>query len=190
MNTTNYLVMTNHQKVLSFMAKFSDKEFYEREIARKTGISYGSANKVLNDLFSAQFLIRQQKGKMFFYKLNLKDSIVRQFKITNTMALLRPLILNLREITTRIILFGSCAKGDDTSESDVDIFIVSDQKQKTLHIIEKMHLGRGFEEIQIQPIIFSHDEILDSEKNDKEFLSLVREGIILWDKTLERSGIH
>ena len=172
------------------MAKFSDKEFYEREIARKTGISYGSANKVLNDLYSAQFLKRKQKGKMFFYQFNLKDPIVQHFKIINTIALLRPLVFELKELTTQIILFGSCAKGDDTSESDIDIFIVSEQKQKTLRVIEMMDLGRGFEAIQIQPIIFSHDEILDSEKNDKEFLSLVREGIILWDKTVEGSEIY
>jgi predicted nucleotidyltransferase len=190
MNTTNYLVMTNHQKVLSFMAKFSDKEFYEREIARKTGISYGSANKVLNDLYSAHLLMRQQKGKMFFYQLNLKDSIARHFKIINTMVLLRPLILNLRKLTTRVILFGSCATGHDTSDSDIDIFIVSEKKQMTLRIIEKIELGRGFEEIQIQPIIFSHSEVIDSEKNDEEFLSLVREGIILWDKTVEGSEIY
>lgn len=106
------------------------------------------------------------------------------------MALLRPLILNLRKLTTRIILFGSCATGEDTSESDIDIFIVSEQKQKTLRVLEQTNLGRGFEAIQIQPIIFSHDEVLDSEKNDKEFLSLVREGIILWDKTLEGSGFY
>jgi len=172
------------------MAKFSDKEFYERETARKTGISYGSANKVLNDLYSAHLLTRQQKGKMFFYKLDLREPIVRQYKIINTIALLRPLILNLRELTTRIILFVSCARGDDISESDIDIFIVSEQKQKTLRIIGKMNFGRGFEEIRIQPVIFSHDEMLNSERNDKEFLSLVREGIILWDKTLEGSGIY
>ena len=31
----NFIIFTNHQKVLSFLAKFSDKESYEREIARK-----------------------------------------------------------------------------------------------------------------------------------------------------------
>jgi predicted nucleotidyltransferase len=181
--------MTNHQKVLSFMAKFSDMELYEREIARKTGISYGSANKVLNDLYSAHLLIRHQKGKMFFYQFNLKDPIARQFKILNIVALLRPLVLNLREFAARIILFGSSATGDDTSESDIDVFIVSEQKQKILGIIDQTNLGRGLDSIQIQPIIFSHDEVLDSEKNDIEFLSLVREGILLWDETLEDSGI-
>jgi hypothetical protein len=32
-------------------------------------------------------------------------------------------------------------------------------------------------------------ELLKSEKDDKEFLSLVREGIVLWDKTEDEAGI-
>ncbi len=62
----NFVISTNHQRVLSFLAKFSDQEFYEREIARKVGISTGSTNKVLNDLFSVGLLKRRQAGKMFW----------------------------------------------------------------------------------------------------------------------------
>jgi hypothetical protein len=32
-------------------------------------------------------------------------------------------------------------------------------------------------------------ELLKSEKDDREFLSLVREGIILWDKAKDEAGI-
>ena len=48
---------------------------------------------------------------------------------------------------------GSCAKGRDTSKSDIDIFIVSDQRDKVLQIIGKHQLGDGFEGIEIQPAI-------------------------------------
>lgn len=68
----NFIIFTNHQKVLSFLSKFSDKESYEREIARKIGISYGSANKVLNDLYSNGLLKRRREGKMYFYSINKK----------------------------------------------------------------------------------------------------------------------
>jgi len=39
-----YVITTVNQKVLSLLAKFSDKEFYERQVARKINIAYGSAN--------------------------------------------------------------------------------------------------------------------------------------------------
>jgi len=39
-----YIIGTVNQKVLSLLTKFSDREFYERQIARKIGIPYGSAS--------------------------------------------------------------------------------------------------------------------------------------------------
>lgn len=185
----NLLVSTNHQKVLSYLAKFSDAEFYEREITRNIGISYGSANKVLNDLFIDGLVNRQQRGKMFFYSINSADSSYQFFKILNTIILLRPLIKRLKKTARKIVLYGSCAKGTDTSNSDIDIFIISDNKRKVLGLIEKFSLGKGFEEVKIQPVILSPSELLKSEKKGSEFLSLVEEGIVLWEKITDESRI-
>lgn len=185
----NFIISTNHQKVLSFLAKFSDKEFYEREIARKTGISYGSANKVLNELCSNGLLKRRQEGKMYFYSLDKTNAMLRQFKILNTLVLLQPLIEQLKNITKKIVIYGSCAQGTDASESDIDLFIISKQKRKVLQIIGNLSLGKGFEGIKIQPVIQTPIELLEGEKEDKEFLSLVREGIILWEKPVDESRL-
>jgi len=171
------------------MAKFSDNDFYEREIARKIGISYGSANRVLNELYSRGLLLRKQKGKMLFYRINSFDPMYRQFKILNTIAFLRPLILELKKMSTQIILYGSCARGEDTSESDIDLYIVTEEKRTTRRKIEEADLGRGFEDIQIQPVIVSAVEALDGEKTDTDFLSLVREGLVLWEKASDESSI-
>lgn len=185
----NFLISTNHQKVLSLLVKFSDKEFYEREIARKIGISYGSANRVLNDLYSSGLLNRSQKGKMCFYMINSNDPFFRQFKILNTIVLLRPLIDELKNSSKKIVLYGSCAKGNDSSKSDIDIFIISDTKRKVLLSLEKFSFRKGFEEIKIQPVIFSPIELLKAEKAEKDFLSLVEEGIILWEEITDESRV-
>jgi len=189
MTVQNFIIMTNHQKVLSLLAKFSDEDFYEREIARKIGISYGSANRVLNDMHSAGLLVRKQKGKMLFYRINSSDPMYRQLKILNTISLLRPLILVVKKMSTQIILYGSCARGEDTSESDIDLYIVSENKRTIMRKIEEADLGRGFEDIQIQPVIVSAVKALVSEKTDKDYLSLVREGLVLWEKTTDESTI-
>ena len=181
----NFFISTNHQRVLSFLAKFSDQEFYEREIARKVGISTGSTNKVLNDLFSAELLKRRQKGKMFFYIFDGTHPIFKYFKILNNILLVLPLVDKLKSVTKKIVLYGSCANGKDTSESDIDLFIVSEKRKKTLQIIGDYSLGKGFEDIEIQPVVQNSTELLRSEKYDKEFLSLVREGITLWERPQE-----
>ncbi len=173
---------TNRLRVLSYLAKFSDREFHEREIARRTGISYGSANRVLNELFRDGILIRRQAGKMLFYSFNLSDPLARTLKIFVSVSLIRPLVKKLKGNASEVILYGSCARGEDTSASDIDLFIVSEEKPKCLEIIEKFAFGKGFEGIVIEPAIRSSPEMIKSEKTEKEFLSLVREGIVLWDR--------
>ena len=48
--------------------------------------------------------------------------------------------------------------------------------------IEAYKFRKGFEHVKIEPVILSPQELLKSEKADREFLSLVREGIVLWDE--------
>ena len=66
----SYVIATNSQKVLSLLAKFSDQDFYEREVSRRLGISSGSANSALNELFSSGVITRRREGKMFFYSID------------------------------------------------------------------------------------------------------------------------
>jgi predicted nucleotidyltransferase len=186
----DYFSSTNQLRVLSYLAKFSDREFHEREIARRTGISYGSANRVLNELFRDRMVVRRQAGKMLFYSFNSRDPLARTLKIFVSVSLIRPLILKLREKASEIVLFGSCARGEDTSASDIDLFIVSGDKPKCLEIIRSFAFGKGFEGIVIEPAIRSPLEMIKSEKTEKEFLSLVREGIVLWDKLKDEAGIQ
>ncbi len=186
----DYFYSTNKLKVLSYLAKFSDREFHERDIARRTGISFGSANRVLNELFRDGMVVRRQAGKMLFYSFNLKDPLARTLKIFVSVSMLRPLIKKLRESASEIVLYGSCARGEDTSASDIDLFIVSEDKQKCLEIIEGYALGNGFDGIMIEPAIRSPLEMIRSEKTEKEFLSLVREGIVLWDLLKDEAGIQ
>lgn len=183
-------ISTNQQKVLSFLAKCSDQEYHEREIARKVGISYGSANTVLNELFSDGVLTRRRVGKMLFYSFSSTDPIFRSFKIYVSIAILRPLIFQLRRLASEVVLYGSCARGEDTARSDVDLFIVSEKKVEAVRIIESYRFPEGFRHIRIEPVILSLVETLKSEKNNKEFMSLVREGIVLWDVLKHEAGVQ
>jgi len=93
----------------------------------------------------------------------------------------------LKSFTKKIVLYGSCADGSDTSESDIDLFLVSEARERILQIIGNYSLGKGFEDIKIQPVIQGSIELLRNEKDDKEFLSLVREGIVLWERPTDES---
>ena len=117
-----------NQKILQFLSKYSDQEFHEREIVRRIEVASGSANRALNELFTAGAVKRRQEWRMLFYSVDSSNPAVLEFKKLTNILLLEPLVENLKNITKRIILFGSCAQGTDNSKSDMDVFIVTGKR--------------------------------------------------------------
>jgi predicted nucleotidyltransferase len=183
------IIFTVNQKVLSLLVKFSDKEFYERQIARSLGIGYSSANGSLNDLYSAGVIKRKQEGKMYFYSVDRSNSIVVEYKKLVNLLLLEPLVEQIKDYSTRIILFGSCARGTDTSQSDMDLFVVSNNKNKVLNAISNFQFSHGFEEIHIQSVIKTSTELLEAKEPEQAFLEEVEQGIVLWERSAVESRV-
>jgi predicted nucleotidyltransferase len=177
-----HLIATNNQKVLSFLAKFSDKEFYERQVARQLGISYGSANHALNELFSTVAVTRRQEGKMYFYSIESSAAAVTEFKKIINLMLVEPLVEELKQMSSRIVLYGSCALGTDTSDSDLDLFVVANSRKDVSNAIGNFKFPRGYENIHIQTVIKTPAELLEAGESERAFIEEVERGIVLWEK--------
>jgi len=179
----NHSITTNNQKVLRFLAKFSDKEFFEREVSRQLGISSGSANRALNELHSSEAALRRREGKMYFYFVNPSNTTLSEFKKIMNLSLIEPLLEILKKLSNRVILYGSCAEGTDTSDSDIDLFIVSMKKKEVVNIISDFKFPKGYENITIQSIVKTPVELLEASKSENAFLQEVESGLILWEKS-------
>jgi predicted nucleotidyltransferase len=184
-----YIVSTVNQRVLSLFVKFSDKEFYERQIARKLGIGYSSANGALNELYSAGVIKRRQEGKMYFYSVDHSSPIVIELKKLVNLLLIEPLVEELSNASRRIILYGSCAQGADTSKSDLDLFIVADNRDRVLEALSNFKFHRGFEDLHIQAVVKTPVEMLEMRGQDQAFIEEVERGTVLWEKVASESRV-
>lgn len=184
-----HLIKTINQKALSLLVKFSDQEFYEREVSRKLGISAGSANRALNGLYSDGVAIRRRKGKMYFYSIDSSDALLIEFKKLVNLMLIEPLVEELKNISSRIVLYGSCALGTDNSESDLDLFIVSRHKRQASDVITSFAFPKGFENIHVQPVIKTPVELLKAGESERAFMEEVERGIVLWQKVAGESRV-
>jgi predicted nucleotidyltransferase len=184
-----HIITTVNQRVLSFLVKFSDNEFYERQVARILNISYGSANRSLNNLYSTGALKRRQEGKMYFYSIDTADPSVIELKKLVNFWLLEPLVEKLKEMAVRLILYGSCARGNDTSQSDFDLFVVTTDGEKAAEIINGFSFPDGFKHLHIQPVIKSPVDLIQISGSEKTFIEEVEQGTVLWEKADSESRI-
>lgn len=185
----SHLIATVNQKVLSLLAKFSDQEFYEREVARRLGISYGSANRALNELFSSGVVSRRREGKMYFYSIDSSNTALTEFKKIVNLMLVEPLVEELKKMSNRIVLYGSCALGTDTSESDLDLFVVSNSKEDVANVISNFKFPRGYENIHIQSVIRTPVELLEAGESERTFMEEVDRGVVLWERVASESRV-
>ena len=185
----HHIIATNSQKVLSLLAKFSDQEFYEREVVRQLGISSGSANRALNELFSSGAVLRRREGKMYFYSIDSSNAAFTEFKKLVSLLLIEPLVEELKKISSRIILYGSCALGTDNSDSDLDLFVVANNKEDVSNVISGFTFPRGFENIHIQSVVRTPVELLEKGESEQTFMEEVERGIVLWEKVGSESRV-
>ena len=110
---------------------------------------------------------------MSFYRAPLNNPALRQFKVYNNISSLMPIVRKLSPMARRIVLFGSCASGTNTDNSDIDIFLISAEKERLRRILDDYP--------KIQAIIKSGVEWAELSKKDKPFYDRVSRGIVLWE---------
>jgi len=178
-------IKTTEQKIVSLFVAHPDKSFYGREISKKLKISLGATSNALRLLKKKGILISERKGKTSLYTLRSPNPYIEYFKILNSLLTLEPLIEKLKNISKQIILYGSYATGTFTSESDVDLFVVSEKREEVLKIIDKFTVKQV---LNIQPVIKKQIEWMQLDKKDTEFFNELASGITLWEKAINESG--
>jgi predicted nucleotidyltransferase len=119
---------------------------------------------------------------MYFYSVDVSNPAIRELKRLTNILLIEPLLEELKAVASRVILYGSCAQGTDTSRSDMDLFIVSDNREKVMQAISDLCFPQGFESIEIRPVIKNPVELLQEGEDQPAFLSEADRGILLWER--------
>jgi len=170
------LLKNKANQILSFLTLHPDKSFYDKEISENTGVSRGATNQALNDFFKNGLVSREKRGKAWFYSTQ-DQPLNKYFRIYENLIKRTELVNLLQPISKRNILFGSAANGADTSESDIDLFILSGNIEKVKDIIQKFNIER-----QIKPVIQTPLEYATNSEKDSAFHEQMESGIVLFEK--------
>jgi len=165
-------------KVLDHFFASPSMEYHEREVMRVTGISKGSANRILRMLAERALLERTEKGRMVFYRLNASDPFVKQMKAAENVWALRSFVDGLKESARKILLFGSCAEGTDSAKSDIDILILTDDKTAAK---DKVSAFNRMSQRPMAPIILDMREFATLGHGDRPLYERIDRGIVLWE---------
>lgn len=165
-------------KLLIFLLESPSREFYEREISNESGVSVGATNEILKAFTGLSIVNRERKGKMYFYRIDMENPVTRQFKILFNVLEIYDFIEKIKPLSAKIILFGSCAEGVDTEESDVDVFILTKNRKVLSNRIRQTKRPVK----RISPIIVEIHQLPIFKKQNASLYEKIKNGIVLWDE--------
>jgi len=117
-----------NKQLLSVVKIFLDEpslELSQIAVCKRAGLARMTVKKWLEFLVEESILAKRSIGPTNIYSLNKENAIVKQLKILNTLLQTRPILLALKEkYALRIFVYGSCARGDDIKDSDLDLLVI------------------------------------------------------------------
>jgi predicted nucleotidyltransferase len=174
-----YLYNRNPMLILSYITKHQGQspELTVSKISDKLSLSIGSVYEILKKFNDMGLVTGLRIGHAIIYGPKRENPLIRQFRIFDNLLSLTGLVRQLKDYSRKIILFGSCSRGDDTIESDIDLFILVDNDMQSLvrNIISEYRIDR-----EVKPIIVDSIEFIEMQNNDKVFYEEIQKGLILW----------
>ena len=162
--------------LLGLLYGVPDRAFYLREIAAQVGSGMGQVQRELGRLSRTGILRRFEQGRHVFYQADRRCPIFEELRglVVKTVAGADHLRQALSELEDRIavaFVFGSVARGEDSAESDLDLFVVGAVSlQEVVTAIDPLErtLGR-----QINPTVYPPEELRSKLAGGHHFLTAV-----------------
>lgn len=171
------LFATSTQKAINFFIEAGNDWYSRAVIEKKTGLSKAGANLALKELMLHKLIARQKKASVFIYQLNDGDILAKQLKVLKALAKISSLVNKLKPLSQKIIFFGSMSRGENTPDSDIDLFVLTRNETEAKKIVKAGRLSG-----KIQLIAKTASELELMKKNNPYFFNEINRGIILWQK--------
>lgn len=162
-NLVDLLFGRYRQRALSLLLLAPDRRYHVRELARLTGTTAGTLHKELSKLAAAGLLLRQPEGRNVYYQANTDCPVFPELaglfrKTVGLAGVLREALLPLADRLRFAFIFGSVARGEERSGSDVDVMLMGDVE--FVEAVQALHPCQEQIQREINPVVYRPDEFL------------------------------
>lgn len=178
------LFSKGQQRVLGILFGDPTRSFYASEIIARTGAGSGAAQRELARLESAGLVATSRRGNQKHYQANPASPVFSELrglvlKTSGLADVLRGALAPLASMIDAAFVYGSVAKGEESSASDVDLLIIADHLAYPIlfaHLEDATtRLGRA-----VNPTIYSAAELKKRVRARNSFVIRVLSQPKLW----------
>lgn len=197
------LIPTGRKKILEIFLKDPFNEIHLREIARLSKSSLTNVDSSMRLLVKNDIFTRNEMSHSTFFKPNLaNDETTKIFELLelerrkafyaknkNIARLLKKYTDSIIDLSNKriqlVVLFGSVARGEWTSKSDIDVLAVASDKEKEITNILNKAKTDVSPLLEIRPISTTTNKFVDGFKAKTEFYdNLWNDRVVLYNEFL------
>lgn len=146
------------RRVLGLLLLHPETTYHVRELARLTGTSAGTLHKELSKLTKGGVLRRQEVGNQVRYGANRDCPIFEELasilrKTTGLVDVLADALSSVENQIDLAFVFGSLARGEQNSNSDVDVMVVGELG--FADVVQLLHPVQEALRREINPAVYS-----------------------------------
>lgn len=178
------LFSTTQQRVLGFIFGQPDRSFYATELIGLTGAGSGAVQRELARLEQSGLVTVKRIGTQKHYQANVDSPLFAELCgiARKTVGLAEPLREALAPFASKItaaFVYGSVAKKQDTSGSDIDLMVVSDALSYA-DLFERLEPLTERLRRPVNPTVYTRKEIAKRIKEENAFMKRVLSQPKLW----------
>lgn len=163
-------------KVLNYLTASAEGRGFISQIARDTGISKGEVSKAVKVLKDGGLVASEQSGRNMVCMVDRRLPVFARLRTAFNLLEIGPKTAALHHCADKIVLFGSCADGTDTAESDIDLLVITRDKANAEKAARKIKLSRP-----VQWVIKTPQEYVILNSKEKVFAEEIGKGVVLWE---------
>lgn len=161
------------RRVLGLLLLHPDTTYHVRELARLTGTSAGTLHKELTKLTNGGVLRRQEVGNQVRYSADRDCPVFEELAsiLRKTSGLVDVLVEALSSVEKNIafaFVFGSAARGEQQSNSDVDVMLVG--SLGFADAVRALHPFQATLQREINPVVYSLEEFRRRAASNDSFI--------------------
>jgi predicted nucleotidyltransferase len=164
------------KRVLGLLLLNPNASYHVRELARLTNTTPGTLHKELTKLTIGGILQSKKVGNQVHYSANLSCPIYEELasilrKTSGLADVIAETLIGVKDQISFAFVFGSVARGEQQSSSDVDVMIIG--LLSFGDAVQLLHPAQTILQREINPVVYSADEFERRIKNNDSFINEV-----------------
>ena len=147
--------------ILGLLFGRPDRAFYLREIVDLTGLGVGHVQRELERLSQGGIIRRSDQGRHVYFQANGSCPVYEELrslmvKTVGAVGVLRHALAPLSNRVAIAFIFGSVARGEERSESDLDLMVIG--SVSFAEVVEAIRGAESQTRRAINPTVYPPDE--------------------------------